>query len=375
MVGPDVTVSTACRDLPAIDVTNGALAGAGAPLETRTVHGIEVQLVERGDDGSEVWSIPTLDATLTSLNGADPTAVIDSVERSARTVARTDVASGAAPDWASDPDGWQTVTFEGVEVHVPADWPRTGHRVGPNAAEAPCEEWARSGPSAVTGVTGNPRCGSGQPWVPRDGLWMLPLSSTQIEVTPDLDRTLTIGSTEVTEIWDVRLDVLEIVVPGRDGRPDVLVRIGLGVDGHTAGSILSSIRVTGAPSDTAITLPCDLTVVSDRRTLDLPEDLNVGVLQGLGGTAGSQSGPGQLPCAVNLTAVFDPGRHISFVRSGLGGDAAKRIDGVRDVRWGKIHDGYGAELKAEGSDEAISVLAYGLSEAEAERLFRSLASS
>jgi hypothetical protein len=171
--------------------------------------------------------------------------------------------------------------------------------------------------------------------------------------------------------------VLQIVVEPPEGAP-VLLRVGLGMDGHVAGSILSSIRLAdGRPAsdEGPIVLPCGTVAVPDRSVLDLPEDLVVDPQPGMGGWA---PGTSEGICAVHLTDPEDPASHVTFADGSLPYSLGEELSGeatrAAGVRWGTIEDGFGGELStAEG--DTVYVLAYGLSEEGAALLFASLATA
>jgi hypothetical protein len=349
----------------------------GAVEDPQTRNGIE--LVRLNDD-PVVWAAPDLGVRLSFGEGVDVEAILGTIEPSARQIALADAADGGVAGWQTDPAAWQEVTYQGIAIQVPAGWPLlTG--AGFERRVDPCLDWALSGPSAIRGPSAIP-CLSGEPWRPRDGAWLLP-ATAEVDTSDGSWEELApfdLGGDDLAPLVQVASisTVLQVVIEPPGGAP-ILLRVGLGEDGHVAGSILSSIRLAddepepeaeiGAP--VRIVLPCGVVAVPNRSVLDLPEDLVVDPQPGMGGWA---PGTDEGICAVNLTDPEDPASHVTF----LDGDlpyaiASPTIEpGPRLLTWGEIEDGYGGGYtNAEG--EFVAVLAYGLSEEDAALLFASLA--
>jgi hypothetical protein len=347
--------------------------GAGSP--TQSVNGIPYQEVAAGVGTGSTVHLPTLGRSLVFADGVDVDAILTTIEPSARAVALEEATTGVIAGWQVDPTAWQQVSFRGISIRVPAGWPVT-----PGEAldlRDPCLGWALSGPSAIVGSVDR-TCGSGDLWRPRDGAWLLPATG-EVDTSDGTWEELApfdLGDGRLSPVVQVggTSTVLQVVL-ARPGTEPVLLRVGLGPDGHIAGSILSSIRLadSGPNSDQgAIVLPCGTVAVPDRSVLDLPEDLVVDPQPGMGGWA---PGTGEEVCAVNLTDVEDPASHVTFVDGALPFAIGTELGGATvraaGVRWGTIEDGYGAQV-TRGSDQ-FHVLAYGLSEEGAAALFTSLA--
>jgi hypothetical protein len=372
--GPDTIVigdppaEGACPEPTALRVAflQEPLDGTGDDPQTRN----GIALVRLADDPTPVWAAPDLGVRLSFGEGVDAGSILSTIGPSARKVALDDVAGGAEPLWRTDPEAWRAVTYDGVAIEVPAAWPdATGAEF--RSQIDPCLEWVLSGPSAIRGKSAIP-CRSSDSWRPRDGAWLLPLAGTEAEAVSAAE-TIEVGDLEVRVLTGASGTVLEVYPV--DAEPGVLVRIGLGEDGHVAGSILSSIRLVedAAVGPDAIALPCGPVAIPDRSMLDLPADLDAEPTEGLGGWPEGQP---EGTCAVHVIDTEDPGRHVSF----LDGDLPYAIaplgnePGSRMVTWGEIEDGFGGWYTTADGD-MVSVLAYGITRAEAAALFASIAST
>jgi hypothetical protein len=367
----DCTTATELR----VALLQEPLDGAGE--DPQTVNGIA--LVRLAPDPTPVWAAPDLGVRLSFGKRADVAAILGTIGPSARQTALADATNGGVAGWQVDPATWQEVTYEGIAIQVPAGWPVTPGGAIESQVE-PCLGWALTGPTAIVGATDIP-CGEGDPWRPRDGAWLLPAEGavdtgdgSWEELAPfDLGGD---GLAPLVRV-DATSTVLQIVVEPPEGAP-VLLRVGLGMDGHVAGSILSSIRLAdGRPAsdEGPIVLPCGTVAVPDRSVLDLPEDLVVDPQPGMGGWA---PGTSEGICAVHLTDPEDPASHVTFADGSLPYSLGEELSGeatrAAGVRWGTIEDGFGGEVStAEG--DTVYVLAYGLSEEGAALLFASLATA
>jgi hypothetical protein len=383
--GPNAVVvgeqaqDASCSEATALRLVllQGSLDGAGGDAQTRN----GIALV-RLDDDPVIWAAPDLGVRLSFGEGVDVEAILDAIEPSARAVALADATTGGIAGWQVDPTAWQQVTYEGIAIQVPAGWPVTPGEALDLRAD-PCLGWALSGPTAIVGSVDR-TCGSGDLWRPRDGAWLLPATG-EVDTSDGTWEELApfdLGGDDLVPVVQVgnASTVLQVVLEP-PGTAPVLLRVGLGPDGHVAGSILSSIRLANADepgpvpeigAPLPIVLPCGTVVVTNRSVLELPERLDVEPATGMGGWA---PGTGEELCAVNLTDPDDPGSHVTFAEGRLPyalgtelGGASVRAAGVR---WGPIEDGFGAQV-ARGADE-LHVLAYGISEEEAAALFTSLA--
>lgn len=379
VIGPQAA-NAFCPEPSALRVLDLADGGAGSP--TQSVNGIPYQeLVEGVGTGSTVH-LPTLGRSLVFAEGVDVDAILGTIEPSARRIALADAADGAVAGWQTDPAAWQEVTYDGIAIQVPAGWPVAPGEAIDSAVE-PCLGWALSGPTVLTGPTERP-CGSGDPWRPRDGAWLLPPEG-EVDTSDGTWEELApfdIGGGDIAPLVQVASTstVLQVVIDPPGGDP-VLLRVGLGEDGHLAGSILSSIRLAddetepeiGAPR--TIVLPCGTVIVDNRSVLRLPDGLDVELAEGMGGWA---EGTSDGLCAANLTDPADPARHITFAAGPLPYGLGEELGGVATreagVRWGTIEDGFGGELTSDEGD-TVHVLAYGIDEDEAAALFSSLATA
>jgi hypothetical protein len=351
------------------------LSDGGAGLPTQSVNGIPYQEVASRSGWGSTVHLPTLSRSLVFAEGVDVDAILTTIEPSARAVALEEATTGVVAGWQVDPTAWQQVTFGGIAIQVPAGWPVT-----PGEAldlRDPCLGWALSGPTAIVGSVDR-TCGSGDLWRPRDGAWLLPATGevdtsdgTWEDLAPfdlgdgRLSPRVQVGGTST---------VLQVVL-ARPGTEPVLLRVGLGPDGHIAGSILSSIRLADSDPNSdqgAIVLPCGTVAVPDRSALDLSARLDVPVVEGMGGWA---PGTSEGICAVHLTDPDDPASHVTFADGPLPFAIATELGGATvraaGVRWGTIEDGFGAQV-TRGPDQ-FHVLAYGISEEEAAALLTSLA--
>lgn len=380
VIGPQAA-NAFCPDQTALRVLE--LADGGAGSTTKSVNGIPVQgpIVAGVGTGSTVH-LPTLGRSLLFAEGVEVDAILGTIAPSARQTALTDAADGGVAGWQTDPAAWQEVRLGGIAIQVPAGWPVTPGEAIDSAVE-PCLEWVVSAPTAIVGPTELP-CGPGDPWRPRDGAWLLPADG-EVDTADGTWEELApfdLGDDDLAPIVQVGAasTVLQVVIEP-PGRAPVLLRVGLGNDGHLAGSILSSIRLaddeTGSEEDAprAIVLPCGTVVVDDRSVLVLPEGLDVELAQGMGGWA---EGTGEGICAANLTDPADPARHVTFAEGPLPFGIGEELGGVATreagLRWGTIEDGFGGEF-TNAAGEAVHALAYGIDEEEAAALFSSLATA
>jgi hypothetical protein len=372
----DPAANAFCPEATALRVAllQEPLDGAGEDPQTRN----DIALVRLNDE-PVVWAAPDLGVRLSFGEGVDVDAILGTIEPSARSTALADAANGEVAGWQTDPASWQEVTYDGIAILVPAGWPVAPGEAIDSQVE-PCLTWALTGPTAIVGPTTLP-CGEGDPWRPRDGAWVLPATG-EVDTSDGSWEELApfdLGSDQLAPLVQVgsTSTVLQVVVDPPGGAP-VLLRVGLGEDGHVAASILSSIRLdAGSPNSdgSAIVLPCGTVAVPDRSVLDLPEDLVVDPQPGLGGWA---PGTGDGLCAANLTDPEDPASHVTFAEGPLPYSLGEELGGAATVaagvRWGTIEDGFGGEFVTDAGD-TIYVLAYGLSEEGAAILFASLAAT
>lgn len=255
LVGYGVEPPAACADLPVVELSGGGGSGGpgtehggggrpGSPAETTTANGHRLYR-DGAVEGEANWSVPDLNGTIVGRNGADLRPIFASLRRSARWVAVDDVTGGATPGWIEDPSAWREVSLGEVVVRVPVDWPAPSDPAPPSTRVNPCDQWREDGPTVRLDAARGTGCGPARPWVPAEGVWLLPPDAIEPRDVRDLGLENREG-TSLTLVDELLRPVLDVVVHDADGRLVGLVRIGLGDDGHVAGSIVDSIRVDPA---------------------------------------------------------------------------------------------------------------------------------
>jgi hypothetical protein len=220
-------------DLPVIHVEESPSASPStASVEPREFNGVPVVLA--ADSVVFIrYEVPTLHAALTFTGGADPEAVLPTVTRSARYFALNE-AVAATKDW-------QTVAYSGVSFRVPAAWSVMDLESGYNSEHRIpiflCGQPQTPEVDLGRGIT--PSCPYVPPGPPADGVWAFPDvyggPGQQPGWTP-----LRIGEVDTLvgpESGEGTLDVAII----DSGKTPLIIRIGLGPDGHLASAILHSI--------------------------------------------------------------------------------------------------------------------------------------
>lgn len=251
LIGYGTPAPDACPRLPSVELSGGGGAGGGSingggarplePAQTRQFNGYDAYLDERTD--LEMWSVPKLDATITGRHGADLEPILSSIGPSARWVAFDDVATASRPDAPPTPAGWRSIRVGDVVVQAPPAWRRASSPGDPTRRTPPCDQWHDEGPTIRTDQVGGTHCEPLRSWEPADGLWIFPLDATDVQTyVRDLYLTNANGI-RVRLLWSLDPTVLQVVVPAAGDRPATLIRIGLGPDGHVAGSVINSIDV------------------------------------------------------------------------------------------------------------------------------------
>lgn len=369
--------SAACDRPPAIEVTAGEWTGRKIAFDAADfINGIPAVNVT-SQLGGERWAFATLDATLelsSDLDDVTIESILSSIGPSARHTAMADLESEGLPLWAAADAAWRTETFGGISIQVPWRWEVDSGEGG--GCDLP---FAVGPPRGMQDQGAGLRCLPGTGWRPTDGVWVGPLAGTEVAGRSTDVRPLTIGGLTVGLV-PANSNVLEVTVDPGEGRDPLLLRVGLGVDGHVAASVIASIR----PLDSsALVLPCGPVVVVDRSTLELPVDLDVEPVVGVGGWPEDR---GEDPCAFHLTNPDDPARHVTFGVEELpfaqadGADDRPRDAFVEELgdgrglpRWGSTFGGgFGAQFRAADGERTLRIVAIGITEAEAEALFTSL---
>ena len=203
------------------------------------------------------YFVPSLSVEL-SARGAMGTRVIDTLAASPRTVV---LASGAPP---VVPSSWQSVSFAGLRLSVPADWPVTQTSGAADGLGNPCE--APGVAFLVSGVTLStdqhllppPACAKGSyenaPQPPMNGAQVDSGSHVQFHVSLSfpkhcLDLHGLTACPATSPAYSIL--VLKVTVPGR--KTPVYVSIGLAGNGMVAKTILYSLRPATASVSKAAT--------------------------------------------------------------------------------------------------------------------------
>jgi hypothetical protein len=229
---------------PSADCPKVTIAALGTtqlpPRPVMTVHGLSVYLAADGIT-FRTYAVPALHVSIT-LDGAAAQPILDTLTSSARRVV---LGGGAAPPV---PDGWKTLTFDGVSLEVPPTMPVTeldAHHLAPGECDA--VPFPQSGAYLGDGVTGAVNCPAifAVVPVPTDGVWIHTATSGG---PAKFDGRIDNGH--------VRLAVADVAMygaPGLDPALDVeivgpratVIRVGLGADPEIARTIIGSIRVSG----------------------------------------------------------------------------------------------------------------------------------
>lgn len=252
LIGYGTFAPDACPRLPSVELAGGGGSGGGTrnggggrpsnPAKTQTVNGMSAYL-DRRSDGVQEWSVPELDGTITGRHGADLEPILSSLRPSARWVAFDDVAIGPRPDHPPTPAGWRPVRLGNVVVKAPPTWRSASSPEDPTRSTGPCDQWHAEGPTVRTDQAGGTTCEPARSWEPADGLWVLPLDATDVQ-TDVRDLYLTnANGVRLRLLWSLDPTVLQVVVPAAGEHPATLIRVGLGEDGHVAGSVINSIRL------------------------------------------------------------------------------------------------------------------------------------